>query len=233
MGTFNPIFFYNIITANTDPYSASQFAFYPLNTNANDLINGYNGTSTNIIYTNSGIVSTSATFNGTSSLITIPDYSDFSFGTNAFTINTWVYPVGNTGFLISKRSATFAEYQSSYNISLGTVTLALYSGTTANLIGRTLNGTLTANAWNMITFTSSGGTAVGNIKGYVNAVLRTGTNQTAGTYIGVTNTTASVIFGRQGNTGAGFFNGRLDQTRFWNGRELTQIEITNIYNTLY
>jgi hypothetical protein len=234
MSTFNPIFYYNTITATSDPYLTSQVAYYPFNTNANDLINGYNGTSTNIVYTNAGIVSTSATFNGTSSLISIADFNDFSFVTGAFSINIWVYPVGNSAYLVSKRNATFIEYQSTYNISTSTITFNMYSGgTTANFIGRTFSSALTANAWNMVTYTFPGGTTVGNLKAYLNGVLLSGTNQSAGVYVGMTNTTAGVVLGRQGNTAAGYLNGRLDQTRFWKGRELTQSEITNIYSTLY
>lgn len=234
MSSFNPIFYYNIITATSDPYLTNQIAYYPFNTNANDLINGYNGTSTNIVYTNLGIVSTSATFNGTSSLISVADFDDFSFGAGSFSINMWVYPVGNSAYLISKRNASFIEYQSGYNITSSTIIFYMYSGgATAVYIGRTFAGALTANAWNMITFTFPGGTAVGNLKAYLNGTLLSGSNQTSGVYTGMTNTTAGVVLGRLGNIAAGFLNGRLDQTRIWKGRELTPTEITDIYNTLY
>jgi len=234
MSTFNPIFYYNMITAVSDPYLTNQVAYYPFNTNANDLINGYNGTSTNIVYTNLGIVSTSATFNGTSSLISVADFDDFSFGAGSFSINMWVYPVGNSTYLISKRNASFIEYHSTYNITSSTIVFTMFSGgTTAAFIGRTFVGALTANAWNMITFTFPGGTTVGNLKAYLNGTLLSSSNQAVGVYTGMTNTTAGVVLGRQGNIAAGFLNGRFDQTRFWKGRELTQSEITNIYNTLY
>ena len=223
-----------IQSGTVDPYLASQIAYYPFDTNSNDLINAQNGTDTAISYANAGIVGNSATFNGTSSMINIADNDNFSFGTGAFSINIWVYPVGNSGFLISKRNASFIEYQSTYNITSGTIVLTLFSGgTTANLIGRTFSGALTANAWNMITFTFSGGTTVGNLKAYLNGTLLSGSNQTLGVYTGMTNTTAGVVFGRLGSAASGYLNGRLDQTRIWKDRELTQSEITDIYNTLY
>lgn len=218
----------------TDPYLLNQIAYYPFNTNSNDLINSQNGTDTAISYANAGIVGNSATFNGTSSMINIADNDNFSFGTGAFSINIWVYPVGNSGYLISKRNASFIEYQSTYNITTSQIVIQLYSGgTTTNFIGRTLTGTLIANTWNMVTFTSSGGTAPANIKGYLNGTLLTGTNQSLGTYTGIANTTAGVILGRLGSAASGYFNGRLDQTRIWKGRELTSTEITDMYNTLY
>ncbi len=86
---------------------------------------------------------------------------------------------------------------------------------------------------NMITFTFSGGTTVGNLKAYLNGILLSGSNQIAGVYTGMTNTTAGVVLGRQGNIATNFLNGRLDQTRIWKDRELTAAEIANIYTTLY
>jgi hypothetical protein len=223
-----------IQSGTVDPYLASQIAYYPFNTNSNDLINAQNGTDTAISYANAGIVGNSATFNGTSSMINIADNDNFSFGTGSFSINIWVYPVGNSGYLISKRNASFIEYQSTYNITSGTIVLTLFSGsTTGNSIGRTFSGALTANAWNMVTFTFSGGTSASNIKGYLNGTLLSATNNVAGTYVAMSNTTAGVILGRLGSAASGYLNGRLDQTRIWKGRELTQSEITNIYTTLY
>lgn len=223
-----------IQSGTVDPYLASQIAYYPFDTNSNDLINAQNGTDTAVSYANAGIVGNSATFNGTSSMINIADNDNFSFGTGSFSINIWVYPVGNSGYLISKRNASFIEYQSTYNITSATIILTLFSGsTTGNSIGSTFSGALTANAWNMVTFTFSGGTSASNIKCYLNAVPLSGTNQTIGTYVAMSNTTAGVILGRLGSAASGYLNGRLDQTRIWKGRELTSGEVSNIYTTLY
>lgn len=235
MSTFNPIFYYNTITAaSEDPYLANQIAYYPFNTNANDLINAYNGTSTNIVYTNSGIVSTSATFNGTSSLITLPDNNDFSFGVGAFSINMWIYPVGAGGYLISKRSTTAIEYQMTYDNTISRIFFTCYgSNSNSIFIQRSVTTTLTLNTWSMVTVTFLGGTNPIGFKIYKNGVLLTGANGTTGAYTGMTNTTAPIALGRQGNNAGTWLNARLDQTRFWKGRELTQSEITYIYNTLY
>jgi hypothetical protein len=224
----------------TDPYLANQIAYYPFDTNANDLINLQNGTGTNISYANPGRIGNSASFNGTS-LISVADNNNFSFGTSPFSINMWLYinPLGVSGVLINKRDATpLIEYQLAYNITLGTLSLNIYSGgTTANTVGKAFGVVLNANVWQMVTVTSSGGTgttARAGLKAYVNGVEITSfANLGSGTYTGMANTSAGVVFGRQGNTGAGFLNGRLDQTRIWNGRELSASEVTDIYNTLY
>lgn len=217
-----------------DPYLADQIAYYPFDTNSNDLINAQNGTDTAISYANAGVVGNCATFNGTSSMINIADNDNFSFGTGAFSINFRIYPVGNSGYLISKRNASFIEYQSTYNITSGTIILTLFSGgLVGNSIGRTFSGTLIANTWNMVTFTFSGGTSASNIKCYLNATALSGTNNVAGTYVSMSNTTAGVILGRLGSAASGYLNGRLDLTRFWKTRELTPTEITDILATNY
>lgn len=217
-----------------DLYLINQVAHYAFDSNSNDSINGQNGTDTNIVYTNPGIVGNSATFNGTSSLITIADNDNFSFLALPFSINIWVYPVGNSGYIISKRNASFIEYQLTYNISSATLIFNLYdAGSTSISIGRTFSVALTANAWNMVTLTFAGGTSVTGINAYKNASLLTGTNQTSGTYTGMINTSANVILGRQGNVSSGFFNGRMDKLRAWKNREMSSTEITNIYNTQY
>jgi len=227
----------------SDPYLVNQVAHYPFDTNANDLINSQNGTSTNISYANAGKVGNSATFNGSSSLISVPDTVpiDFlSFGTNPFSINMWVFvnTSGVSGLLINKRNASFIEYQLSYNITLSTLTFSIYSGgTTANTVGKAFSITLATNVWQMVTITSNGGTGITartGLKAYLNAIeITTFGNLASGTYTGMANTAAGIVFGRQGNTGAGYLNGRLDQTRIWNNRELSASEVTDIYNTLY
>lgn len=218
-----------------DLYLINQVAHYAFDSNSNDSINGQNGTDTNIVYTNAGILGNSATFNGTSSLISIADNDNFSFSSLPFSINVWVYPVGNSGYLISKRNSSFIEFQSTYNISSGTILLQLFSGgVTSNLISATATSSaLTANAWNLVTFTHTGSNMNGDIKIYLNGVLCTATYANTGTYTGISNTSAGLVLGRIGNSSSGYFNGRMDKLRIWKGRELTQTEITNIYNTQY
>ena len=234
MSTFNPIFYYNTITA--DPLLRNQIAYYPFDSNANDLINAYNGTSANIVYTNPGIVNTSATFNGTSSTINIPNpaSNDFSFDTGAYSTNIWMYipPAGVGGTILSKRDTVNHEWTMFHNRGLNQLIWTIRS-TSGGFIGRTASIVIPSNTWSMITVTSSGGVSVGGIKIYFNGVLTTASNQGSGTYTGNNPTGCRTILGRQGNNLGVYLNARLDKARIWKGRELTQSEITNMYNTLY
>jgi hypothetical protein len=216
----------------SDPYLVNQVAHYPFDANANDLINGINGTSTSINYGNAGKIGNCATFSGTSSLILLPDNDNLSFGSGSFSINFWLYPTQVTGSWIfsKKNSAGVREYDIYYTGP--TIVISLYGS--VGSIGRTFTATVSYNAWNMITFTFPGGTAAGNIKGYLNSNLITvASNQTVAGYTGMPNTVATVKLGRDGTAANNQLQGRLDQTRIWKGRELSASEITDIYNTLY
>ena len=225
-----------IQTAIPDPLLTSQVAHYPFDTNANDLINAYNGTSSNMNYTNVGVVANCATFNGTTSSIQIPNpvLGDFSFGTGSFSINFWIFRPNAilSGQVFSKRDALGnLEYQ--INLTSGNVVLNLYSfNSLTNRIAVTSTINVPADVWTMVTLTFAGGTSRTVLKCYINSVERTST-ALVGTYTSMSTSTASLWLGRQGNVGASWLNGRLDQTRIWKGRELNQTEITNIYNTLY
>jgi hypothetical protein len=222
----------------SDPYITSQVAHYPFDTNANDLINAYNGTSNNISYANVGAngVGGSATFNGTNSSIQIPNPTpsfDFSFGTGSFSINFWIFRPSTTIFatVFSKRDSGNLEWQIAFNS--GTIVLNLYNfNSLANRISVTSNIGVPVDVWTMVTFTFAGGTSRTGLKCYLNSTPRSGT-ALVGTYTGMSTSTASLWLGRQGNLAASFFNGRLDQLRIWKGRELNQTEITDMYNTFY
>lgn len=216
----------------SDPFIVSQVAHYPLDSNANDLINGINGTSTSINYGNAGKIGNCATFSGTSSLILLPDNDNLSFGSGSFSINFWLYPTQTGGsWIFSKRNSTgVREYDIYYT---GPTIIIILHGIVGS-ISRIINAQVTYNAWNMITFTFAGGIVATNIKGYLNGNLITsGSSPTVAGYTGMPNTVATVKFGRLGEAANNQLVGRLDQTRIWKGRELSASEITEIYNTLY
>jgi len=224
----------------SDPYLVSQVAYYPFDTatGANDLVGipANNGTSSNMNYTNAGKILQCATFNGINSSIQIPNpvSNDFSFGTGSFSINFWIYRPSTTAFaqVFSKRDAV-GNLEWQLNLTSGNVVLNLYSfNSLTNRIAVTSTINVPADVWTMVTLTFAGGTSRTGLKCYINSVERTST-ALVGTYTSMSTSTASLWIGRQGNVGASWLNGRLDQTRIWKGRELNQTEITDIYNTLY
>lgn len=222
----------------SDPYITSQVAHYPFDTNANDLINAYNGTSNNISYANVGAngAGGSATFNGINSTVNVPNpaSNDFSFDTGAFSINMWVYiPTGGVGgTYLTKRDTTFNEWTIFHNVATSQLIWTQRS-TSGGSIGRTATIAIPFNVWNMITITFSGGLLVTGIKIYLNRNLLTATNQVVAGYTGNNPTGCRMLLGRQGNNAGTFITARIDNTRIWKGRELNATEITDMYNTFY
>jgi len=218
-----------------DPYLANQIMYYPLDSNANELISGRNGTSTNISYANTGINGNCATFNGTSSVITVTQAvmnSILASGTLPISFNIWVKPVTNSGTIFAARFSSGASMELVYN-STSSISYNLYTNSAANGIRITLPITLSTTNWNMLTFTFSGGTSSAGLKAYWNgSEVLTATRASFGTFTGVAGNPPLAI-GRAGHFLGGYFNGQMDSIRVWRNRQLTAAEITNIYTTFY
>jgi len=207
------------------------FAYYPVDSNANDLKNGYNGTATDITYVSGGI-NNEASFNGTSSRISIPNQTDFNFtdGVNdkPFTLSFTYTPnpvVDATVFIVSKRNS-FASYQIimvSRKIQVG-----LFTTVTSAYIGQDSSLVLTSGTRYKITITYDGTKLASGIKVIINNVNTSAANLTSGTYTGMVSNTDEVTIGKW-LPNAQYVTGTMDDICFWN-RVLTTAEITANYN---
>jgi surface protein len=181
-----------------------------------------------------GKVSNCSDFNGTSSdYLTGADSDDFSFtnGSNdlPFSVSMWVnFDSVSDAWFMDKRTAGNDEWQITYY--LGKLNMALFSaGASSAYLYGTYTTSLTASTWYHIAFTYDGSGTFAGINFYLNGVNQTLTNESVGTYAGMTNGTAPL---RLGTFTSGFpFNGKMDETHIWKNRELTASEVTDIYNT--
>lgn len=218
-----------------DPYLANQIMYYPLNTNANELISGRNGVSTNISYANVGINGNCATFNGTSSVIKVSQAvmnGILDSVTLPISFNIWLKPTVNANYIFACRFSSGASMELIYNSS-SSISYNLYTLTASNGIRITIPITLSTTNWNMLTFTFSGGTLSSGLKAYWNgSEVLTATRASFGTFTGVAGNPPLVI-GGAGHFIGGYFNGQIDSIRIWRDRQLTAAEIANIYTTLY
>lgn len=218
----------------TSNYNDSLIAYYPFNANTNDLSgNLHNGTATNITYT-TGKISSSASFNGASSLVTVPYSSDFNFtnGINdiPFSISVWLY-VSNTSlrYVIGKGNTTAnLEFDISINPKLA---LGLYSNSANSGLVKTLTSAHVLNTWEHFVITYDGTSVIGGIKMYRNGVLDTGINVSYGgiAYTKMTPKTDNVILGRRSFAASGYYLGRQDEFYIWKDRVLTDSEALDIY----
>jgi hypothetical protein len=218
-------------------------AYYPLNSNANDLINGYNGTLVNSPTFVSGKVGNAINFGNDTTLryVNIPDNNDFSFtdGTNdvPFTISTWVnfFSFSSTGnWLISKRTNSSGgdEYQLAYPVSLGLMTFTLHDKANNAVFLRCRSLAMPSlNTWINYAITYDGSGTLAGLNMYQNGVIQNN-KQSAGTYTGCNNGSSIVRLGMTSWTVHEIFKhrGLMDETAFWKNRELNATEILELYN---
>lgn len=233
----NPLLFYEAGKAEVTSLADGLIAYYKLDGNAVDVINGFNGTNggtgASITTYSSGIIGSAKFFQGDANgrnFITIADADAFSFtdGTNdiAFSISFWAKPSQaiSGAWLIQKRdgNTTLNEWQVVYNS--GQFSISLRRGSAS------INAAVTANfdvgVLKMITVTYNGSKLNSGLEIYLDGVLQTTTK--SGTYTGMLNTTSTVVIG---NGFSGFYNGIIDEVAIYKGIVLSQDKVTKLYNS--
>jgi len=155
----------------------------------------------------------STEFDGTGDYLSIPDSTDFDFGSGDFTIEAWVYPDSGftLGSIITKRnsSAIFAPFLLRNSSTTSLQLLMSTSGTSWNF-NQTAASALTTAAWQHVAVTRSG-TA---IKAFVN-----GTEVISSTLSGaLTTNTQPVVIGS--DVTANHWDGKISNLRIIKGLAL-------------
>ena len=189
---------------------SSCVALYQLDGNANDKGGSYNGTASNLTYSQ-GYINDGGDFNGSSSYITTNLYLGSNWNSIPWSISFWAkadvagddyaFGTGNaTGWAISFRS---------------TGSVMLISGNNTAI-------TYTVGQWKHFVYTFDGSSTT---KGYGNGTLEN-TQTSIPSHFASTN---SITIGRYGTASSGYFDGQIDQIRFFN-KELSSSEVSTIYN---
>jgi len=174
--------------------------------------------------------------------VEVPDNDLLSFtnGTNdvPFTINMWTYyytfsSIGN--WLINRRdsgSTPDLEFQLIYSSNNSTILFSKFSQSVNTNRVETLSSVAPSlNTWEMWTLTSDGSKFGEKI--YRNGVDVTGTASEIGTYVKMNNTNSTTKFGQAGFLSGSQFSkhrGMIDELSIFNGTELTQLQIQDLYN---
>lgn len=225
--------------AVVSPYLADLVAYYKFDSNSNDFSgNSHNGTDTSISYSNAGKVGNSATFNGTSSNISVPNSPDFDFsGVSSdvpFSISVWLYVTNTSLRYVIGRGSSSANQQ--FDISINpNLAVYLYSGSGANGLGRGIGSDHVFNAWEHFVITYNGSSTIGGLKIYRNGFLVPfggggGSNISYGTYTKMPASTDPLYIGRRSYGAVGYFSGGQDELAIWKNRILTPTEVLDIYN---
>ena len=221
-------------------------AYYPLNSNANDLSGkGHNGTQGGTPTFTSGKVGNAINFGNDAVLryVNIADNADFSFtnGTNdvPFTISLWVNcsglgVIGN--WFINKRGATSGTDEWQFVFLADRVQFFKFQFNNNAIYQQiaTATGALPLNTWTHICYTDSGNASVGSGKLYINGVANVAINQNVGgTYTRMNNGTSVTRIGLSSwdsvHTSVKH-RGLIDELAIWKNRELTATEVLELYS---
>ncbi|MBA4240252.1 MAG: hypothetical protein C0448_05975, partial [Sphingobacteriaceae bacterium] len=139
--------------------------------------------------------------------------ADPNFGTSNFTIETWMKPNATTGsYLITTRSVEMGGagnwFVLGYNA--GKIGLEVGSAGIGNFYFETAGTPVTLGAWNHVALVRSGL----QFSIYVNGILEASYTD-AGLRSFITGNNSMRLSG-WANVGVAFFNGDMDETRFWN-----------------
>ena len=188
-------------------------AVYKFEDNVNDVTGNFNGSASSVAYTSSGKFNKAAVFNGTSSYINI---GDNDFKDSRFSISTWIYVTSTVN-----GQTIYNGYDEQPNEAAGTL-IRLDSNNKVQVNGWNppstyggevkSNSSLSLNTWHHIVVTLQHGSIKIYIDGNIDA---SGSISSFGYH-----STHNFIIGAHKKTGqsaSNFFNGRLDQFRYYRG----------------
>lgn len=200
-----------------------------INPNLGNFNDKYNHTVTNTsVSLVKSVNSLVGSYNGSTSILTLTDTDDLSFGDGAgndrgFSIEAWVRITrsSQTQVIVAKG----VNYEYSLYKSVGNlIRLNLWSNNPAIYIGRHGSFNDDTTNWKHIVGTYNGNKSSSGIKVYMNGVQIDTANDNNGVYVGMPNSTTNPIIG------SALTKGFIGRTRIFN-KELSQSEITRLYNS--
>jgi hypothetical protein len=196
-------------------------SYYKLDGNSNDSVGTNNGSDTSVSYV-AGKIGNAASFNGSSSRITIPSNSSLNFGNGDRTISMWIKTSVGDKKLYSNRNDTVRWWTLGVGPS-GQLSFEAANGYPTGYIDVKYGSGLTDNNWHNVVMVKSGGT----VYFYIDNSL---VGSTAWNYSADGSITTNYIGTNYHDGGFyGYFNGLIDEVGIWS-RALTSDEITKLYN---
>lgn len=214
-------------------------AYYEFEDNGNDETGNHNGTPLNLTYNPVGKINKSAIFNNSTSIVSIPDSNDLSFGNgitdSPFSISTYIkfYSLGGS-IIVDKRiddaiGGSGREYVFQYD-GFGRLNLKLFDqslGGTGGQLNARYTWTPIINQWYHVVATYDGSSNVNGMDLYVDNIDVTD-DRASLTYVAMENHTGTVNLGKYFPSTTFTLDGELDGLVIWN-KKLTQEEINVIY----
>lgn len=213
---------------NTSLFNDSNLiSYYRMEGNSNDSKGSNNGSDTSVTYSASyGKFGQGASFNGTTSMISLGDVNAFEL-TNNFTVFAWVKSGANGAFqgIVGKAQETTYQGWNLAKESDNKYKFIMFNGNAPGYHAATANSASTDTTnWIFLAGVRDSGTATI----YINATAQTTTT----TQAPLAATSQPALIGRYyGNTNNYYWNGYIDEVAIFN-RALSATEISNYYNGL-
>ena len=206
---------------------------YPLDGNANELLNGADGVTTSItwIADRFGNPNKAAQFNGSPSKIVMPIPNEESYGKH-ISVSLWAYPQssalrGDVLFALANpvKEAPWSSF-TVYRYS-GTSQFGVYIITESGITNTNkLDGTIPLNTWSHLALVYDAELPNQRVKFYINGVLRS----TEDGYDEPILYRSDFEFTMSNLYNEYYYTGGIDDVRFYGNKSLTQTEITNLFN---
>jgi len=204
------------------PAGAGCLALYEMNGNVNDTSGTYNGTPTNITY-EGGAFDQAAVFNGSSSIISIPQPT-LSGG---FTLSAWFRTTSSAFQSIITMGGSSAAAGLNIFTNSGNVITSFGNGSSEDYNAPTSSVIVNTGAWFHVVLSTSGLSSGSTVKLYINGQLDD--SETSSVSINTTSYTSAFSIGGRNLSGSlsTYFNGSIDQVRIFN-TALTQAQVTTL-----
>jgi hypothetical protein len=234
-------------TINEGNYNSSSnlIGYWPLvagsgTTAADHSTNGNDGTLTNgpswsYALPSSAILEPkySIDFDGTNDYISVSDDDSLSFGDgstdSAFSISAWINADVTTNFRIAAKGSGTSNREWLFTLDTNSkFTLALYDLDHNNMINGRYDTALSSGTWYHLLATYDGNKNISGLKLYINGISVQVTNNSAGSYGGMHETSGDLTIGSWDVSG--YANGKINEVTIWN-KELSSSEVTELYNS--
>ena len=202
---------------------SSCLALYQLDGNANDKSGNYNGTASNVTYSQ-GYINNGGVFNGSSSYISVDGSILNSLTAASYT--AWVYYKGtgsgqSYGHIVSGGATNSTASGKAFGMAVRNSDDLLYIWASNSETSFTSTA-LPENVWTHLAVTNSGGTA----KMYMNGSLIHTSNPTS---LAFNSSSNNLRIGEYFYNGSHHFYGEIDQVRIFN-KVLSASEVLTLYN---
>lgn len=224
--------FSNLLTESTIAYvipTGNIVSYWNYNSDSLDQVGANDGTDTDITYAAGGIVGNGASFNGTTSNISVADSASLSFASSAFSIMLWVKfdSLGNMVILNKMGATTNREYLVQYVSTLFRFRLFSGGGTT---VYKNIDYTIspTTGVWYHVAVTDDGSNNASGADMYINGA-NVGTKSLTGSYTGMVAGNNYLMMGQySGGSSILFFAGDMDEQAIFN-KKLSALEVYESY----